>query len=221
MKELDAGYQILKWWEYKRRDYPWRNTGDPYYVLVAEILLHRTRADQVVPVYIRFVNEFPDIRSVANSSVEKIKDILKPLGLTWRAELLHQMALEILEKSNGEILPDKNWLKSLPGVSDYIASAVLCFAFGLSEALLDTNTVRITGRLFGIPITDSSRRSKKFRNIYESIMDRNNPREFNLAMIDFGAIVCRAQKPLCSECPVKDMCFYYTDEMRGGLTDNA
>ena len=135
--------------------------------------------------------------------------ILRPLGLKWRINLLKTMVLRILQERDGKLTPDKKWLESLPGVSDYIASAVLCFAFNKPEPLLDTNTVRITGRLYNIPVSDSSRRNRKIREMYANLMDKSRPRDFNMAMIDLGAMICKSSSPLCEKCPLKNYCKYY------------
>jgi len=204
--------KLINWWRDCGRDFPWRRTSDPYKLLIVETLLHRTRADQVVPVYLKFIREFPDIKVLAEAPREKVMNLLHPLGLKWRAKLLHDMAVEIVRR-NSKIAPDRNILRSLPGVSDYIASAVLCFAYGKPEPLLDTNTVRITGRIFNIRVSDGSRRSKKFRELYLQLMDKNRPREFNMAMIDLGALICKPRYPLCEECPVREKCCYYLESL--------
>jgi len=200
--------ELMKWWIIHKRKFPWRETEDPYRILVAEVLLHRTKAEQVIPVYSAFISEFPDVFSLAESSKDKVVRMVYPLGLRWRAELLHEMAKEIVRRG-GKIKPDKAWLCSLPGVSDYIASAVMSFAFNKPEPVLDTNTVRIIGRLTGTPVTDGSRRSRKFREIYLRFMNHNNPKVFNMAMIDLGALVCRVRTPLCAECPLRRWCTYH------------
>lgn len=212
----DFRNRLLEWWRENQRDFPWRNTRNIYQILIAEILLHRTRAEQVVPVYNRFLDRFPSIENIAEASQSEIEEILHPLGLHWRARLLHRMARTICEKNGCKIPSNKERLKSLPGISHYIASAIRCFALGCPEIMLDTNTVRIAGRFFGVEVTDSSRRSKKFRKFLESLLDKEHPQEFNFAMIDLGALVCRSSDPHCGRCPVKDMCEYATK--KGGNT---
>lgn len=199
---------ILNWWKKNKRNFPWRHTRDPYQIIIAEVLLHRTRADQVVPVYQSFIEKFPSLYELATAPVNEIKEVLKSLGLFWRVELLHKMAKELVSKFNGIIPSSREELESLPGVSHYIASAVRCFAYEYPDALLDTNTVRICGRLFDIPVTDGSRRSRKFRNLLEALVDLNHPRDFNFALLDHGAIICRGRDPLCRECPVNQQCYY-------------
>ena len=200
--------KLLNWWEKNKRDFPWRKTRNPYHILVSEMLLHRTRADQVVPIYVIFLKKFPTIKDLASAPMEEVEKILFPLGLHWRAKNLHKTANSIVKNHDGRIPSEREELEALPGVSQYIASAVRCFAFGYPEVLLDTNTVRIVGRIFGLKITDGSRRSKHFRNILQHLIDRSRPREFNYALLDLGALVCKAQKPLCNICPISDMCRY-------------
>jgi len=204
--------KLIRWWKCNGRDFPWRNKKDSYEILIAEVLLHRTRADQVVLVYENFLKRFPSIQSIVSASPSEIKNILLPLGLHWRAELLYDMAVELVNRFDGRIPEEKEQLESLPGVSHYIASAVRCFAFGYSEVLLDTNTVRVVGRLFGISTTDGSRRSKRFRDLFQFLLNRNHARQFNFAMIDLGALICRPKHPLCHICPVRDVCHYAREE---------
>jgi A/G-specific adenine glycosylase len=200
---------ILGWWKSNKRRYPWRNTRNPYRIIVAEVLLHRTQANQVVPIYKLFIKRFPSIKVLAESEESELLKILYPIGLHWRSKLLHTMAKEIIGKYNGKVPEEFDALKSLPGISHYIASALRCFAFGYPDVLLDTNTVRVTGRIFGLIINDSSRRSKQFRLILEKFIDTQQPREFNWALIDFAALVCKSRIPVHEQCPVRNYCAYY------------
>ncbi|GIV15151.1 MAG: DNA-binding protein [Armatimonadota bacterium] len=199
---------LLGWWKDNQRVFPWRETRDPYRILIAEILLHRTRAEQVVPLYHRVLRRFPNVFNLAAADYQEIENELRSAGLTWRIQLLHEMARQVVEKHNGVLPQDSIQLQSLPGISHYIASAVRCFAWGYPEALLDTNTVRIAGRLFGLRITDGSRRSRLFQNVLTQLLDRECPRDFNFALIDLGATVCRSRNPVCLSCPVRIHCSY-------------
>jgi A/G-specific adenine glycosylase len=210
---------LLRWWDYRKRYYPWRETQDPYKVLVAEILLHRTKANQVMPLYESFVQHFPDIGTLVQSSPTELAELFHSAGLHWRWKLLHAMSVELETKFNGQIPEDFVQLISLPGVSHYIASAVRCFAFNQPDAILDTNTVRVSGRLLGLPINDSSRRNTRFRAILQSLIDPRHPREFNFALIDLAAITCRTRSPCQGECPLRCYCHFYKESINTSDTD--
>ena len=208
MECSDLAKKLLEWWGTNRRVFPWRGTLDPYRILVGEILLHRTKANQVVPVYNRFIEKFPTIVELANALFVEIRETVYSLGLLWRTEALHKMAQDIVTKFEGKIPVEREKLESLPGISHYTASALRCFAYGYPEVLLDTNTVRIVGRVFGTKVSDSSRRSRTFQRLYESILDKENPGGFNYAMLDLGALVCLPSEPLCNNCPIIQMCIF-------------
>jgi A/G-specific adenine glycosylase len=199
---------LLAWWKAHGRAFPWIDENDPYRILVSEVLLHRTRANQVAPVYRRLIERFPTIRSLAAAEPRELKAIMRPLGLFWRTKYLRLAAKQIVEDYGGTIPEEAEALKSLPGISDYIASAIRCFAFRHPEAIIDTNTVRILGRVLGIRVTESSRRSKQFYESYRLLLDPENPRDFNHAILDLGALVCKPGVPLCNVCPVVTMCSY-------------
>jgi len=197
---------LLSWWDSHGRSYPWRRTRDPYRILIAEILLHRTRADQVKRVYEDFIRRYPTVADLARAKRADVIATLKPLGLRWRSRLLLAMARVLHEQYQDEIPRSSDLLKSLPGVGDYIAAAVQCFAFGVPTPILDANTVRVTGRIFGVPISDSARRKEEFRNMYSSLHDVSRSRDFNLAMIDLAALLCRPSHPRCHLCPISTHC---------------
>ena len=197
---------LLQWWHTAKRKFPWRETHDPYKLIIAEVLLHRTRAEQVVPLYIMFIRRFPDVFALSRSTPDELSKMLHSGGLHWRWKLLHTMSKEIVVKFGGEIPSDFNELSALPGISHYIASAVRCFAFGYSDVLLDTNTVRVAGRVFGLKVTDSSRRSRSFRSFLQGWLDVQHPQEFNFALIDLAAQVCSAKTPQHEECCLKQYC---------------
>ena len=201
--------EILKWGEENIRRYPWRNTKDPYRIIVAEVMLHRTRADQVKKMYNKFIEKFPDFRSVVMAGQDRIESELHSLGLLWRSDLLYRMAREVVEKYGGVLPMNKDELMKLPGVGHYIASAVLCSGYNIPEPVLDTNTVRVIGRIFGIEVTDSSRRSEKFEKIMRNLIDCGEPKKFFLSIIDFAALVCSANNPKCNACSLCDICCFY------------
>lgn len=198
---------LLQWGVTHFRVFPWRETRDPYRILLAEILLHRTQVRQVTPVYERLVSRYPDLTALVAGGREALLEELYSLGLRWRADLLYQMARDIQALHGGQVPREKKALLALPGISDYIAGAVRCFAWNEPELLMDTNTVRIVGRLAGWEIKDSSRRNARFRQTLEILLDRAHPREFNYALLDLAHLIClKRQEPLCGKCPLTGLC---------------
>ncbi|MEW6505540.1 MAG: DNA-binding protein [Chloroflexota bacterium] len=200
---------LLDWGAQHFRPFPWRLTTDPYRILIAEILLHRTQVDQVTPIYEQFLEQYPNVTALAQCSQQELHDALYSLGLHWRIDRLHEMAQVLQHHHAAEIPREREVLLALPGVSHYVAGAVRCFAWNEPEALMDTNTVRITGRLLGWEVKDSSRRSQRFRRALEALLDPEKPRAFNYALLDLAHQVClKRRAPLCKECPLKIFCCF-------------
>lgn len=198
--------KLLKWGRDNFQDFPWRRTDDPYKILIAELMLHRTQAKQVVPVFEKCIELYPDIYSFKKAKKNEIRDLFHPLGLYWRIDLIQSLFDELQNKYEFKIPQEKNQLLLLPGISNYIASAVLCFAWDKPEILIDTNTVRIFARLQDIRITDLLRRNRNFVLVMEKYLDKKNPGQFNYALIDLAHKVCLPKKPDCTLCPLSTFC---------------
>lgn len=200
--------RLTNWGKDHLREFPWRKTRDPYRVLMAEYMLLRTRAKQVVPVYDKFLERYPTLPLLAEAPKKEVESSLVPLGLKWRAKYVYE-AGQILATEYGCKVPlDVEELMSLPGISIYIARAVRCLVLDVPEPMIDTNTVRIVGRLFGLEVKSSSRRNRRFQSLIEALVDPEEPRLYNLSMLDLGAAVCTSRNPDCSSCPLQDMCAY-------------
>lgn len=216
-EELTALQQaLLTWGRLHFRSFPWRGTDNPYHILLAEVFLHRTQVHQAERVYRQVIEQYPRPIDLLSAPRQEVLSHLYSLGLRWRIDLLLDMVQEIQEKYHGEVPRERTALLSLPGVSAYIAGAVRCFAWNEPEVLLDTNTVRITGRLLGWEVKDSSRRSRRFRQALETLLDRENPRAFNYALLDLAHLVClKKQQPRCAECPLKHYCAFALAQPEG------
>lgn len=216
-KKLDLSQfhlSILEWGRENFREYPWRYTKKKYKVLIAEIMLQRTRADQVLPVYRNFIEKYPDAPSLFEASIDEIRKIIRPLGIHSRADTIYEIASTLEEAFGGRIPESRDQLESLSGVGQYTAGAVRCFALGKAEALIDTNTVRVSARLFGLNYKPSSRRSAQFLCLIEKLLDKNNPRRYNFAMLDLADSTCHKRTdPDCEQCPLKHMCTYGKDKL--------
>jgi A/G-specific adenine glycosylase len=203
--------RLLAWWPDNQRRYPWRETPDPYRILLAELMLHRTRADQVLPVYREFLKRFPTARSIRSDSADEVLRILRPLGLQWRSRLVVGLFAEVNSTFGGRVPTSATALRQLPGVSDYISNAVTCFATGEPTLMLDTNIVRVLGRVGGDPTSDSSRRSPRFRELLRSLLPRASAPQFYFSILDLAAQVCRPRNPRCDICPIAGSCAYGRD----------
>lgn len=200
---------LLTWGRIHFRSFPWRETDNPYHILLAEVFLHRTQVYQAERVYHQVIEQYPRPMDLLSAPRQEVLSTLYSLGLNWRIDLLLDMVQEIQETFHGEVPRERTALLSLSGVSAYIAGAVRCFAWNEPEVLLDTNTVRITGRLLGWEVKDSSRRSRRFRQALETLLDREEPRAFNYALLDLAHLVClKKQQPRCAECPLKNHCTF-------------
>lgn len=200
--------KVISWFKKKGRLYPWRLTRDPFRVLIAEMMLRRTRADQVVPVYEQFFKKFPDVDALAEASHEELEKLLHPLGLKWRVPAFRTMAREVREKYNSRIPDTREGLTSLPGVGEYVAGAVLSLAYGKKEWVVDSNIVRIFKRYFGIKTSKEGRRDKHVIEIARTYASGNDPGRAIMGILDIGALICRPRKPYCQRCPLITRCHY-------------
>ncbi|MCL5730746.1 MAG: DNA-binding protein [Candidatus Thermoplasmatota archaeon] len=209
MRTLSSVAQkLINWWKINGRKFPWRETYDTYRIFVAEILLHRTRAENVMGVYEKFLEKFPDVTALATARFTDVDAVIGKLGLRWRSIMLLDAARRILVQFNGSVPTEKEVLMKLPGVGEYIASAVVIFSSGKFLPLLDTNIVRVISRYLDIPSYDGSRRSEKYRRSVTRFVGLEDVRNSYFSIIDLGALVCRASAPSCPVCPIRETCEY-------------
>jgi A/G-specific adenine glycosylase len=200
---------LLIWSGQSARIFPWRVTSDPYKILMAEMMLRRTQARQVVNVYNQFVSHYPDISSLDLAPTAEITEVLRPLGLSWRAANFKILAHEIVTQYGGSIPRDRQKLLSLTGIGPYVAEAVRCFAYHEPSTIVDTNTVRVAARYFGFSYNPESRRRSTVIDAVSYLVDQHEPARSNYALLDFAATVCQARKPMHHLCPLAEHCAYY------------
>jgi A/G-specific adenine glycosylase len=206
--------RIIKWYDMHGDKYLlWRITKSGWNVLVASFLLRKTTTAQVVKIYEDFVKRYPNPQALLSARREEVEELIKPLGLErQRSKHLIELARELVNRFNGQVPCNKEKLKELPGVGDYIASEVLLLACGQPEPLLDRNMIRIIERALGVkspkkrPHTDAS-----LWCFAKSLIPPNteDARKFNLGILDLGRKVCTANRPKCTACPIKELCRYY------------
>ena len=202
-KEQSGLREALANWHSKAgRNYPWREDGDPWHVLLTEMCLHRTRADQVAAAFPRLI-EVAGTPDDLISNWADVNEVVSHLGLKWRADNMLLMANLINERFGGEVPSSWHELTALPGVGDYVASATMCFAFAKDSVLLDTNTNRIARRWVG----ESSLRPWQARKVlFEHSGPEGPDAQWNYMLLDLGALVCTARTPQCGLCPVSGHC---------------
>lgn len=206
-KILRFRQELLKWAATHGREYPWRKTRDAYRILVAELMLRRTRSEQVASVYSRFVKRFPTLDSLAASPKTTVKRVLYPLGLEHRADQMASFAAEAMARYGRRLPASPVELRQIRGVGDYVANAVACFSASTPLPFVDVNVARVLGRVFGVPrAVDWRYADVRTRRALISIASRcvptDDPRTYHYALLDFGATVCRPN-PSCPECPMQ------------------
>ena len=199
--------RLLAWWKKNKRDFTWRYTNDPYAVLVAELLLQKTNAEKVEPVYLEFMRRFPTIRKLQRASIHEITEVITPLGLFYRAVRISHVADAIANTFDGVVPNTPEELLTLPGVGSYMMNAILCFAFGQPRPLIDTNSTRVLTRVFGLnPSKTRPRTDRQLWAFASSLVPALYAKEYNWALIDLAHLVCMPAKPLHTECPVRTIC---------------
>ena len=201
MWEHEVVGRILEWWRSNKRVFPWRSARSPWLVLLAGVLLRKTGAKAVSSLYPRLASKYRSPEDVVKAGARELEEDLKPLGMyRRRARELVKLAEVLCSVHGGRVPRSRSKLLELPGVGDYIASVVLCYAYGERTPTIDTNTRRLVSRLAGVS-------ESQVREVYERLLkEARSPRELNLAMLDFAALVCRARRPRCESCPLADLC---------------
>jgi len=210
-KKLDDFFvsSILRWGIDNYRTFPWRESTNPYHFLVVEILLQKTKAEQVIPVYNEFITNYPDIESLAKAKIKKLDELIAPIGLINRANRLKQIAKQITDEYNSKIPDNEKNLVELRGIGKYIARAILCFGFDRRVSIMDVNIGRILIRFYGL---DQPKRIRDSRELWlktDELLPDKEFRKYNLSLLDFGNSICSKRKPNCIDCLLNARCSFY------------
>lgn len=203
--------ELIDWYELNKRILPWRETDDPYKIWISEIILQQTRVAQGMEYYMRFVERFPDIQSLADAEEDEVLLYWQGLGYYSRARNLHKAAKIAASSGLFNMVQNSSTLyeqlRSLPGIGDYTAGAIASFAFDLPYPALDGNVYRVLSRLYDCEIAfDTTQGKKHFRKLAEELLDRERPRLFNSAIMELGALHCVPTAPDCHTCPLNTWC---------------
>ena len=194
---------LLSWFDATGRRLPWRETVDGYAILVSEVMLQQTQVDRVIPVYHAFLRRFPTFESLADAPAGEVIRAWAGMGYNRRALNLQRAAQAVVERHGGALPTDLKALRSLPGVGEYTANALACFAQGRQVAVVDTNVRRVLGRVFHWPSTPLDREVSESA---ERVLPEGKAWSWNQALMDLGATVCTSRRPTCLLCPVRSAC---------------
>ncbi len=199
--------RILAWYAVHQRKLPWRETRDPYKILVSEVMLQQTQVDRVLPKYLQFLGRYPTLKALAKARTNELRRLWYPLGYNVRPLRLRRIAQRAVQDHGGRIPDSYDGLLAMDGIGRYTAGAVLSFAFNKDAPILDTNVARLLSRYFGIR-GDVKRGSVKRRlwRLAEAVIPTGKGYAINQAMMDFGALICTARAPKCATCALRRTC---------------
>lgn len=198
------------WFAECGKDYPWRRTRDAYAILVSEVMLQQTQISTVLDrgYYTRWMERFPDFRSLAEASEEVVLQAWEGLGYYRRARNLQKLAKVVMEQHGGVLPADPALILGLPGIGPYTAGALCSFAFGLPEPIVDGNVSRVLARLYhdATPINSREGIAMQWSRARELVAAASVPAVFNSALMELGQTFCRTGQPDCEGCPVRRFC---------------
>ena len=204
---MDFSEILTNWYSINKRDLPWRETQDPYYIWLSEIILQQTQVNQGLPYYEMFVKQFPSIFDLANASEDTVLKLWQGLGYYSRARNLHHAAKTVVKDFDGVFPINYKDLIKLKGIGDYTASAISSICADASNAVVDGNVYRVLSRYFGIntPI-NSTQGIKEFKMLAQKLLPKRHIGDYNQAIMEFGARQCKPKSPDCSVCPLNTSC---------------
>jgi A/G-specific adenine glycosylase len=203
---IDFQEKLLHWYQHHQRKLPWRETRDPYKIWISEVMLQQTTVQTVLPYYKKWLQTFPDIRTLSQASTQKVLKAWEGLGYYQRAKNLHIASKIIMEEHKGKIPQTYSLLKKLPGFGPYTTAAVLSFAFNQPYPVLDGNIRRILLRIRDLHQEAAPASDKILKPFLASLFVPEKSSRFNQALMELGALICRPQNPSCLLCPIQKFC---------------
>jgi len=209
--------KIISWYIINKRDLPWRKTADPYKIWLSEIILQQTRIEQGLKYYLKFIDNYPDINSLAKANEEQILKLWQGLGYYSRARNMHKTARVIVDKYHGNFPDNYSDIINLKGIGDYTVAAIVSFAYNQVYPVIDGNIMRFLSRFHEIKTAVNSAKGKKqLFALASELIDQEQPGEFNQAMMEFGALQCKPHNPDCKKCIFQSECKAYK---QGNVSD--
>ena len=199
--------KLLAWYRVHQRKLPWRETRDPYRILVSEVMLQQTQVDRVIPKYHEFLARYPSLRVLAKADWEELRRLWYPLGYNIRPRRLRDIARQAVRNHDGRIPDTQEGLLAMKGVGRYTAGAVLAFAYEQDTPMVDTNVARVLARYTGVTgDLKSGAQQQRLWQLAADVIPKGRGYDINQAMMDLGATVCTARAPRCKHCPVRRTC---------------
>ncbi|MFV0351801.1 MAG: A/G-specific adenine glycosylase [Oscillospiraceae bacterium] len=206
-QQLNIAQPLLQWYYKNRRILPFREDPTPYHIWLSEIMLQQTRVAAALDYYNRFIQELPDIASLAACDEEKLHKLWEGLGYYSRVRNLQKAAQVVMQQYNGELPDNYEKLLALPGIGPYTAGAISSIAFNLPHVAVDGNVLRVFSRLLAFPQNVEEPTAKSFlTNQVQDQQPSNLPGDFNQALMELGALVCLPGTPKCEICPLQNQC---------------
>jgi A/G-specific adenine glycosylase len=204
---------LLDWFEENQRQLPWRGETDPYKIWVSEVILQQTRVKQGWGYYLRFVERFHSVKSLAEAPLQEVLHVWQGLGYYSRARNMHTAAKQIMQEHQGVFPHNYLEIRKLKGIGDYTAAAIASIAFGLPYPAVDGNVLRVITRIFGIYDDISQQKTvQTVTQLCQELIVHENPGNFNQALMELGAIQCTPKNPKCEICPFKTHCVAFEKE---------
>jgi A/G-specific adenine glycosylase len=204
---MDFSENLLHWYERNKRDLPWRGSRDPYTVWLSEIILQQTRVAQGMPYFERFLKYYPTVGELAAASETEVLKLWQGLGYYSRARNLHATARHVALELGGRFPYTYQGLLSLKGVGPYTAAAIASICYDLPHPVVDGNVYRVLSRYFGVDLPVNSGPGKRyFDELSREVMNPAHIGQYNQAIMEFGAVQCVPQSPVCGNCPLNASC---------------
>lgn len=204
--------KLIHWYNENKRDLPWRQTNNPYYIWISEIMLQQTKVDTVIHYYKNFITTFPTIFDLAKADEQTVLKLWEGLGYYSRARNLHTAAKDVVARYNGKVPQDPKQLIELKGIGPYTQGAILSIAFNKPAPAVDGNVMRVLSRVLHMTDNISEQKTrKKIEKIVNEIIEKDNPSAFNQGLMELGALICTPKSPACLHCPVRPVCRAFAD----------
>lgn len=203
---------IVEWYRLNKRDLPWRETQNAYFIWLSEIILQQTRVLQGMNYYLKFISHYPTVHDLANASEQDVLNDWQGLGYYSRARNLHFTAKLISTEMKGVFPSSFNEIKKLKGIGDYTAAAISSFAYNLPQAVVDGNVYRVLSRVFEVHLPiDSTQGKKFFADLAQELISLKEPAIHNQAIMELGAMQCLPVNPICHSCPLNSICLAFSN----------